>query len=242
MNDLTKLTDALQMTSLEIADLTGKKHFHVMRDIDTLLDTLHPDLGLGFKSSTYKDSTGKENRLFVLDRDSTVCLVTGYDVTSRMRVIKRWQELEAQVAPTVPQTYLEALRRLITVEEAKLALESQNRAMAQQIETDQPYAELARALTSQSAMTRRDWCAMMKTENGAKFGEKKLTAWLMDSGYLYRDRLTKESRAYAHYSHLFKLEPKIIDGYSRNVIMVTGQAIFELTPKVLAALGAKVSV
>lgn len=31
-----KLED-LKMTSLEIAELTGKEHFHVMRDIDNIL-------------------------------------------------------------------------------------------------------------------------------------------------------------------------------------------------------------
>jgi phage regulator Rha-like protein len=55
-------------------------------------------LGLGFKSSTYIDSTGKSNRQYEMDRDSTFCVITGYDINARMRIIKRWRELEEQVA------------------------------------------------------------------------------------------------------------------------------------------------
>ena len=92
------------MTSREIAELTGKTHAHVLRDIDSLLESLNPDLVSGFKSSTYADTTGKENRMFVMDRDSSYCLVAGYDANARMRIIKRWQELETQaVLPTAKQ-------------------------------------------------------------------------------------------------------------------------------------------
>lgn len=34
--------------------------------------------------------------MFVMDRDSTYCLVAGYDANARMRIIKRWQELESK--------------------------------------------------------------------------------------------------------------------------------------------------
>ena len=85
------------MTSREVAELTGKDHAKVLRDIDTLLESLNPEMALGFKSTTYKDVTGKSNRMFEMDHDSSVCLVTGYDVNARMKVIKRWQELEQNV-------------------------------------------------------------------------------------------------------------------------------------------------
>lgn len=88
------------MTSREVAELTGKDHAKVLRDIDTLLESLNPEMALGFKSTTYKDVTGKSNRMFEMDHDSSVCLVTGYDVNARMKVIKRWQELEQNVPAT----------------------------------------------------------------------------------------------------------------------------------------------
>jgi len=93
--------NGIMMSSLDIAEICNKLHKHVLRDIDVLLESLSPSMGLGFKSTTYKDSTGKSNRMFELDKDSTLCLMSGYDVNARMKIIKRWQELEQQQIPSV---------------------------------------------------------------------------------------------------------------------------------------------
>lgn len=100
------------MTSRDVAELTGKRHSDVLRDIDNLLESLNEELRSGFKSSTYKDSTGKGNRMFIMDRDSTYCLVAGYDANARMRIIKRWQELEEQTSAQPPKLSREERYRL----------------------------------------------------------------------------------------------------------------------------------
>ena len=93
-NQLSIFTATKVMTSREIAELTGKRHDNVMRDIDTLVESISSELRNGFKSTTYTDGGGRSYRMFELDRDSTYCLVAGYDANARMRIIKRWQELE----------------------------------------------------------------------------------------------------------------------------------------------------
>lgn len=98
MKSLKAVIKITSMSSLEVAELTGKLHAHVLRDIDNLLKTLDPDLDQGYKSTTYKDSNGKKNRMYQMDKDATICLVAGYDANARMRIIKRWQELELEVA------------------------------------------------------------------------------------------------------------------------------------------------
>ena len=95
-NQIAKFNDSQTMSSRDIAELTGKLHKNVLRDIDEILKSLSSELRLGFKSSTYKDSTGKANRCYNLDKDSTLCLITGYDVNARMKIIKRWHELETE--------------------------------------------------------------------------------------------------------------------------------------------------
>lgn len=89
------------MSSREIAELTGKRHDHVLRDIDAMLKTLSPELGNGFQSSTYMSGDPpREYRQYLMDRDSSYCLVAGYDANARMRIIKRWQELESAPSGT----------------------------------------------------------------------------------------------------------------------------------------------
>lgn len=129
MNTELKLFNTnITMSSLEISELTDKAHGHVLRDIDNILKTLNPEMVLGFKSSTYKDSTGKINRMYELDYDSTMCLVTGYDAELRMKIIKRLKELEQEKLYgnfRLPKTYKEAVSQLLDTLEEKEILEEQ---------------------------------------------------------------------------------------------------------------------
>ena len=92
MRNLVKVDNNLTMSSLEIAELTGKQHKNVLADIRKMLDDLEIDSAIF--SAQYKDSTGRSLPMFNLPKDETLCLVSGYNVQVRMRIIKRWQELE----------------------------------------------------------------------------------------------------------------------------------------------------
>lgn len=97
------------MSSREIAEFTGKRHDHVMRDIKKMLLDLYPAGAPNF-GGTYLSEQNKELPLFNLDRKHTDCLLTGYSAIARMKVIERWHELESQSKPQIPQTYSEALQ------------------------------------------------------------------------------------------------------------------------------------
>ncbi|MFC6387746.1 Rha family transcriptional regulator [Methylorubrum zatmanii] len=89
------------MSSLEIAERTGKEHKNVMRDIRAMLAHLG-DTGLSFERS-YTDSTGRSLPCFNLPKRECIILVTGYSIPMRAAVVDRWAELEAQVAgPALP--------------------------------------------------------------------------------------------------------------------------------------------
>ncbi|WP_160330590.1 Rha family transcriptional regulator, partial [Ventosimonas gracilis] len=98
MNALIPTQSRLTMTSREIADLTGKQHSNVMRDIRNLLDTLSMDSSLNpcAKSIAYDEKDGRAYAQYEVDKDTCLTLLLGYDPAARMKVVKRWQELEAQ--------------------------------------------------------------------------------------------------------------------------------------------------
>ena len=89
---LSNTSEVKTMSSLEIAELTGKRHDHVMVDIEKMLK----ELGIHAPefSGTYKTPRGNEYKCYHLPKDETLCLVSGYNVQVRMAIIKRWQELE----------------------------------------------------------------------------------------------------------------------------------------------------
>ncbi len=105
----TTSAPAALMSSREIAELTGKEHFHVKRDIRSMLDELGEDPSkFGGMSS---DAYGRPLEVFNLPKDLTITLISGYNVTMRHRIVTRWQELEAAPkAVALPQNFGEALR------------------------------------------------------------------------------------------------------------------------------------
>lgn len=85
---------ARTMSSREIASLTGKRHANVKRDIVAMLAELKADV-LSFEH-IYLDGQNREQVEYLLDREHTDCLLTGYSAGLRMKVIRRWRELEGQ--------------------------------------------------------------------------------------------------------------------------------------------------
>ena len=81
------------MSSREIAELTGKLHFNIMRDIKTLIGQGAFN-GFKFEAVEYADAKGEKRPAYELDFDATMTLVTGYNAVLRAKVIKRWRELE----------------------------------------------------------------------------------------------------------------------------------------------------
>lgn len=88
------------MSSREIAERTGKRHDHVLRDIDNLLAELgetSPQLW-----GHLPDAYGRPQRVAFLPKDLTLTLVAGYSAPLRHRIVTRWMELEqAQAARPV---------------------------------------------------------------------------------------------------------------------------------------------
>lgn len=111
MNILTQ--NIKTMSSREIAELTGKQHGHVVRDIELLNETLIEESLSIIGESFYTADNGQVYREFLLTQAQTIDLMTGYNRNLRVRINRRWQELEQQVAAPVfqiPQTLGEALQ------------------------------------------------------------------------------------------------------------------------------------
>lgn len=109
----TSPTSSTTMSSREIAELTGKRHGHVLFDIRNMLN----ELGLGspeFSGTYVHPQNGQAYACFHLPKDLTITLISGYNVTMRHRIVTRWQELEAAPkAVALPQNFGEALRAML---------------------------------------------------------------------------------------------------------------------------------
>jgi len=101
MNELSKNFNQ-RMSSLEISDVTGKRHYNIIRDIRKQLTDLSID-ALKFEG-IYIDAANRTKSMFYLDHEQTMVLATGYNVKLRHAIVKRWMELETKQEPVQIQT------------------------------------------------------------------------------------------------------------------------------------------
>lgn len=114
---------ARTMSSVEIAELTRKMHKNVLADIRAMFAELEID-SAEF-SAQYKDSTGRFLPCFNLDREMTDTLLTGYSAKMRLAVVRRWRELEEQIAKPLQLSTIEILQIAMESEKARLMLTAQ---------------------------------------------------------------------------------------------------------------------
>lgn len=164
------------MSSREIAELTGKRHDHVMRDIRVMLVELHGEEGLPRFGGSYLSEQNKEMPCFNLPRREVEILVTGYSIPLRAKVIDRLHELEAQAADPLQALNDPATMRglLLTYTEKVIALEHK-------VDELKPQAEaLERITASDEALTFTQAAKVL----GVKV--KFLIAYLQTQGWIYR--------------------------------------------------------
>lgn len=100
------LDQLVSMTSVEISELTGKRHDNVIRDIRNMvkeLNVLKTEESStlrgreGVAEDVYLNAQGKQQPLYRLDRKHTFILVAGYSVHLRAKCYDHIQMLERRV-------------------------------------------------------------------------------------------------------------------------------------------------
>ena len=114
MNDLSKVEVSQfkeTMSSKEIANVTGKEHSNIMRDIRNILEQLENKGAFNFELSSYKSEQNKDVPMYLLDKKACLLLASGYDANLRAKIINRWEELENNNTSifSIPKTYSQAL-------------------------------------------------------------------------------------------------------------------------------------
>lgn len=103
MNIQMMQTTDKTMSSREIAELCNKEHRNVCRDID-ILNESYVQMGLlKVEQSDYTNQqNGQSYRQYQLSKEQTIDLITGYRADIRIRINRRWAELEEQVNQSSP--------------------------------------------------------------------------------------------------------------------------------------------
>lgn len=168
---MNKNSSVLTMSSREIADLVESRHDSVKRTIERLQDKgliqLTPMVEV-------KNHLGQVVTEYQLIKRDTYVVVAQLSPEFTARLVDRWQELENQQMPQIPQTLSEALR--LAADQAE-QIERQNLLLEQQrpkVEFVQRYVEVG---TTKS---------LRETVKILKMPERTMIDCLVGDGLLFR--------------------------------------------------------
>ena len=95
MNDVIQFGDSHKiqgMTSMEISEVTGKQHAHIMRDIRNLLERGVNESNFGLVE--YKDKKGETRPMYQLTPKGCLILASGYDPVLREKIVNKLEEYQ----------------------------------------------------------------------------------------------------------------------------------------------------
>lgn len=175
MNTIVAPSNTVTMSSREIAELTGKQHKNVLRDVNVMLESLEKAGSDLSQAVRYTDERGRTSEVR-LDRVLTETLLTGYSIPLRHRVVTRLQELEkvSRHSMSLPTNFAEALQ--LAADQAK-----QNASLHQVIQQQAPKVQALERLSG----THGSICITTAAKQ-LGIGPLKLFKWLSDNHWIYR--------------------------------------------------------
>lgn len=265
MNDLTNIpgTARQTMSSREIAELCGKRHDHVLRDIRNMLVQLYgedevdeglPDrdkaeaffnkMGWGIASPKLGNEriqgvkVTRDDRGFLseisLDYNHTMTLIAGYKVKLRKAIIDKWQQLEDQARQAFdPRKALSDPASLRT-----LLLQNVEKVieLEAKVQADAPKVAAMDLLEASEGSVQVRIAAKL-----LGMPERKFTRWLQANGWAFRQNgvgplqgyVDKRNRGYLDHRPNTFFDAKLGEDRTTAQLMVTPKGLARLA-KLLA--------
>lgn len=199
MNTIVAPSNTVTMSSREIAELTGKQHKNVLRDVNVMLESLEKAGSDLSQAVRFMDERGRTSEVR-LDRVLTETLLTGYSIPLRHRVVTRLQELEkvSRHSMSLPTNFAEALQ--LAADQAK-----QNASLHQVIQQQAPKVQALERLSG----THGSICITTAAKQ-LGIGPLKLFKWLSDNRWIYRRAAFSAWSAYQSRLTAGLLEHKLV--------------------------------
>lgn len=206
--------------SREVAIKIGKRHDHLVRDIDGYVSILNQNPNLGadnfFIESSYSAGTGKNYKCYLLTKQG--CEMVANKMTGQKGIlftaeyVQAFNKMEKALQPTDSYMIVDPILRAkawIHEEEVRQQLQAQNQIMV-------PKANYYDGLVDSDHLTNiRDTAK----ELGMK--QNKFVSWLITKGYMYRDKKKKLNPYSQYVGDYFELKDKSTSAWSGTQPFVT---------------------
>ena len=115
MTQIININKVQTITSLEIAELTGKQHKNLMRDIRKMEIAWEKVNGLKFELVEYRDQKGELRPCYQLNKTECLYIATKFNDEQRAKLVLRWQELELQEQERKQQLALPSPKKILAM-------------------------------------------------------------------------------------------------------------------------------
>ena len=105
--------DQPQMTSLQIAEFTGKKHYHVMEAIRKMEPYWQKINASNFRLVEYRDQKGETRPCYSLTKDECLFIAAKFNDEIRALLVKRWKQLEMERLAKQPMKLLTTAQEVL---------------------------------------------------------------------------------------------------------------------------------
>ncbi len=178
--------EQLVVNSRDIAKHFGKRHDHVIRDIENLVEKDVPKIGEMFFGDTFSDSYGRQQKCYLMNRDGFSLLVMGFTgekaLNWKIKYFEAFNILEKEY--NSPEKIM--ARALIFADKRIKSLEVVNKEYKKQIEEAKPKMLFADCVSASGNTILVGELAKILKGNGVEVGQNRLFTWLRDNGYLIK--------------------------------------------------------
>lgn len=167
------LLNERKMTSLEIAEKTGKKHHHLLRDIKKMEISWHNINQTKFGLVEYTDKKGEQRPMYELNMFECLYIATKFNDEARAKLVKEWAELKIEkvynktpssidLSKYIERKELSKIEKRLEILEARQNNHAFALSYANQIETAKPFItrqeilNLAQVLAENNGVTRQE--------------------------------------------------------------------------------------
>lgn len=176
---MEEITRKETMTSLEIAEVTGKRHSDVLEAIRNMEGAWAKVAQRKFPLGSYKDANNQSRPCYILNKTECLYVATKFNDEARAKLVLRWEELENQVRKSeivMPNfsNPAEAARAWANQYEQRLKLEAKVREDAPKVEFFESVAESKDAVEMKAVSSTLNYVAVGRNKLFAILREQKV--------------------------------------------------------------------
>lgn len=193
--------------SRSVAEHFGKQHYHVIRDIENLVNKTEgkdaSKIGWMFQETTMSDSYGRQQKAYLMNRDGFSLLVMGFTGAKalewKLKYIEAFNAMERKLKEATYDSYMisdpvERAKKWIEEEKERQKLRAENKVML-------PKAEFYDTVANTESLF--SMADVAKTLDMG-IGRNKLFAFLRDKGILDKDNHPYQKYVDAGYLRLIE--------------------------------------